>query len=199
MASLISKAYVGGVVNNAVSTAVQIFPTPSILNAGTNPLTNVQGPAILAAPGGNKLNGQYFKIVVCGSVSVGGATPTVALGLYANIAPTVPTLAAPGTLIATLAAATLVTSTTYNWRLEAVLEGDSLSGIVGGSFLTSMNNVLVGPAALGTKLTAVPFGPTGTPPNVLPNDPCLQFVFGLTFGVANAANTSTLLQFSLEA
>lgn len=199
MASLISKAYVGGIVNNTVSTAVQIFPTPALLNTGTNPALQVQGPAILAAPGGNKLNGQYFKIVACGIVSVGGSTPTVALNLYANIAPTVPTLASPGTSIAALAAATLATSTTYNFRLEAYLEGDSSSGIVGGSFLTSMNNVFVAPAALSTKLTAVPFGPTGTPPNVLPNDPCLQFVFGLTFGVANAANTATLTQFSLEA
>jgi hypothetical protein len=194
MGSLISEAYVGGVVNNAAITTAQVFPNPSSLNTVVIP--TVEGPAILAIPGSNKVNGKYFDVHVAGNVAVGGVTPSVSLILYAGAA--IPTLAAPGTAVATLAAATLVTATTYPFYMHARFEGDTASGILQGYFSTLMNGVFTAYAKT-VNLTGIAFGPTGTPSNPIANEPALNMCFGLTFGVANAANSAVLTQFGCEA
>lgn len=194
MGSLISQAYVGGVVNNTSSTSVQIFPNPSSLNTVVIP--QVEGPAILPIPGSGKYNGKYFDVNVAGNVTVGGVSPTVALTLYAGT--TLPTIASPGTSVGALTAASLSTGATYPFMLWARFEGDQTSGILQGTFATLMNGVWTA-FAHTTNLTGVNFIETGTPSAPVANDPCVYLTFGLTFGVANAANTATLTQFGAEA
>lgn len=183
MPVVLANAYTGGVVNNTAITTNQIFPLPAFMqtSAGAGNLV----AATLLVPGSGRLNGRYFDINVTCTV-VAGASMNVTPILYSgsSLTPGSNTIIATGTAVATGAALNFDLSFGFSGS------GSTLSGFLQGYQFQEGNNVLVGPTATGvTKLTGL---------NYTTNDPVLTLCFGVTFSVANAANTATLTQFNCE-
>jgi hypothetical protein len=98
-----------------------------------------------------------------------------------------------------LSAASLVTSNYYPFAITATFQGDSNSGIVQGSFNTTLNGVFTASAAT-TNLTGILFGTPSSASNPAASAAApFSLIVGVTFGVSNAANLAQLDQFSLEA
>lgn len=152
-------------------------------------------PFVLYAPNGGQLEGAKFVVRAGGNVFVHGTTPTVIVSLYGKTS-----IPASGPLTATNyteigqtgSAQTLTTAATYPWVIEAELQGDSVSGVLQGTYKVLVNNVFKAEAALDNTITSVNLNPTT-------GGVSLVFVVGVTFGVSDALNTATLDQFTLEA
>jgi hypothetical protein len=184
MSVVISQAYTGGVVNNTAITTNQIFPLPASMVTAAGPGNLVAATCII--PGSGKLNGRYFYINI-GATFTAGASMNVTPILYSgsSLTPGSNTIIATGTAIATGGVLTADIDFTYEGN------GSTASGFLQGVQSQLCNEVFVNPTATGvTKLTGI---------NYTTNDPVLLVCFGLTFSVANAANTATLTQFVLEA
>lgn len=167
------------VVNNTGVTTIQIFPAFVNLAATTVALS-------LAVPGSTRFNGKKMLVRAAGFATVGGTSPTLNLVLQSGTSLT----SGSNTTLATLGSAQAVTtSASYPWMLEAILEGDSTTGKLQGAFSIILNNVVSAWAALSNGLTGLNFA----------TEPVFNLVIGVTFGVANAANTATLTDFSLLA
>jgi hypothetical protein len=162
-------------------------PGPSIGVSNTTPSSSsAQGQ--LNVPGANKLNGQWFDINIAGAVSVapGISCPTVTIDLQANTG----TIASPTyTTIATTGAVTAGNFDNESFAMKVSLVGDSLSGILTGSYLAMFNGVIVNSTQkVITNLSGLNFAV----------DPVFGLVVGVTFSVTGAANSATLYQFSLS-
>jgi hypothetical protein len=184
MPAVISQAYTGGIVNNTAITTSQIFPLPTFMvtPAGQGNLV----AATLLVPGSGKLNGKYWEANIC-ATCVAGASMNVTPILYSgsSLTPGSNTIIATGTAIATGGALT------FDVMFQFQGQGSTTSGFLQGFQAQEANNTFVAPTATGvTKLTGL---------NYTTNDPVLTLCFGLTFSVANAANTATLTQFVCEA
>lgn len=168
-----------------VNTTIKYFAQPTLpLNA-----------FVLPIPGEFILEGQQFVVRAGGWVYVAGSSPTVALTLGVGG----PLLTSSATTVGVLSAASLVTSNYYPFAITATFQGDSNSGIVQGSFNTTLNGVFTASAAT-TNLTGIKFGTAFNPanPGASVSAP-FSLIVGVTFGVSNAANLAQLDQFSLEA
>jgi hypothetical protein len=164
-------------------------PGPSPTTNNSTPNAN-QAIAQLSVPGSNRVNGMVFNLIAAGYASVDGDGYTFQPFVVANnppstvlfqttyhqfILPTAVALATPGVV--------------YQWRLIATLFGDSSSGLLSGSYTSS-----IGPSnsASGatTTLTGVDF--------VVPN-PAVGLVCGVLFGTTGVNNTASLTQFEIQA
>jgi hypothetical protein len=171
-------------------TAIKYFPNnpgPSIGVSNTTPsATSAAGQ--LPVPGANKLNGQQFRVYATGALSVapGISCPNITIALYANTG----TVASPTyTAIATTGAVAAGNFDNESWKIEALLNGDTLSGVLQGQYSAIFNNVLVNstPKVI-TALSGLNYA----------TDPVFGLVVGVTFSVSAAANSAFMYQFVLE-
>lgn len=163
---------------NANSVAVQIFPnalTPAV-------------PLILTAPSGGVLDRKKFIVRGSGFCTTAGAY-TVIVGLYAGIV--VPTIAAPGTLIA-VSTARAVGTTSCPWWVEAEVMFDSTSLKLQGVQSAMVNNLYDAKAAVAAVIAAV----AGAQGNA---EPSLYFTLGITFNTGSVANIGNVADFVLDA
>lgn len=177
---IIAQAPAAAVVNNTGITTAQIFPLASSSSAACT----------LLVPGSNRLNGVRFKVVASGDVTVGGVSPTVNLGLYSGTSLT------PGSnsLLTGASAVTVTTSKSYPWFIEVNIIGTNTadgSTQAQGYAVMQIGNT----AAPATTALATIAGAAFT----FSSEPVANLVLGLTFGVANAANTATMNEFYLYA
>lgn len=164
-----------------VSTATPLVwtnnSTPALVNGA---LLVLQADPDL--PTGGSFDAQPFRVRIAGKVNV-AATGVVTVGLYLGNSSTL----ASDTLLASAVSGSVTAPAGTNFFLEADMIWDSTSGRVSGM-------------SWGTV------GTGGTPSNgVLSNSPSaittsasLQFVAAVTFGAANAANSITVTEFSVE-
>ena len=175
---------------SGTGTTSKIFPI-----AGSNSLA-----CFLAAPGTGRLEGgETFFVRAAGEVYTAGSY-TVAVSLYAVNATTWAngTMAsqltpASWTLLYTAGTPVSVANTTALWRLDAQLQGGSLSGVMNGSMGTEINGTVAAPVTLTTALSLATTTPGG-----MQVEPPIVFAVGLTFGTSNAANVAQLNYFILE-
>lgn len=189
-------------------TGVTVKYFPRLLSASASPLlgtspstpssTNPAG--MLVVPAQNELNGQEFRVVAVGNYLMGASagSETVTIALYAVTG----SLASPVyTAIASTAAITPtpnVDGIQHSWRLSAKLSGDTLSGILGGSYEAFDNGVLVGSPVTPKQTVAV----SGLDFNVgnvnLGIGVVLGLVVGVTFSVSNASNAAKMYEFQIQ-
>lgn len=163
-----SPSTVGG-----TGTTAKIFPS----------LLNSLSPATLALV--QAQNGQQVTVKASGTLFVHGTSPTINFLLQNGTSLT----AGSNTTFATLTSvASLTTATQYPFAVKVTLQGDSVSGIVQVVDAEIVCNGVSG-AATKTSLTGINFAGPGAAANV---------VFGVTFGVSDALNTASLLQFNAE-
>jgi len=185
----ISPVTVGG-----TGTTAKIFPS----------LLSSTAAASLVIPASGEYEGREIVIRAAGKLYVHGTTPTINFVLQSGTSLT----AASNTTVATLAAAaSLTTAHTYPFAFQAVLQGDSTSGIVqvveADFACNGAVQTVEGTGITATSLTGINFlagGPTGI---VLAGNgnggAAINLVFGLTWAVSDAANTASLDQFFAEA
>jgi hypothetical protein len=190
--------------------AYKAFKAANVGGTGTSadifPLSgNSAAPASIRIPSGGEFEGQQFIARASGRVFVHGSSPTVNVTLY-GVAGDVPSSSPmSGTSYTALAVGTsaqaLTTNATYPWALEALLQGDSTSGIVqvaGAKLYINGNSV----SLTLTDLTGVNFlsgyQPSGTIPYSQKDGPALTLVAAITFGVSDALNVGVLNQFQVE-
>lgn len=175
--SAIQRALPAAALAAALATA-QIFPN----------LATPSQACILICPGSGRLEQKLFKVRASGNFTTGGAF-TFLPSLYAAIAiPGSPLVAANWSLIAAGTAAT-VTSASAGWMIEAKLMFDTLSGKLQGTFDSNVANAPVAAAVITNPLT----GLNGQ------SEPVMYFAAGVTFGTANAGNSSRMGDFCLDA
>ena len=193
-------------------TAVKYFGRNAAFAAGatwTSPATpsSTNANGALIVPADNKLNGQLLEVVASGAFKPSSAitsSETVTVALYAVTG----TLTSPTyTKIAGCGAfAPGVDGIWYNFSIDAVLQGNNDSGIVGGSYTAVVNNSFSNTAgtnaqvALDASLTGIVFGQSGVV-NAVPGALGGPFglVVGVTFSQSDAANSAKLYDFSISA
>ena len=152
-------------------------------------------------PSINQVNGRRASVTVSGYAFLATGCTTLIVGLY-GIAGGVPASAATtiGTYstLAIDSAQTLTTNHTYPFSINAVLEGDSTSGILQGYFTHEVNNVLNTPGALAHTLSGINFGYDATTPTPSQAGAPYTLVVGVTFGTAEATNYAVLTQFDFD-
>lgn len=171
---------------NLPAQVVSIATIQGFLNTGAaqpalaaNALVVLQPPPDIATLG--VFDGHPFRVRLVGKYTSAAGTATVAI---------YQTNAAAGLVAAQLlssAAGTAAVSS--NFWLEAELVWDSVSQRLNGTQTAAVDKVLSGPAlitATGNQITGI----------VSQNS--LQFVPAVTFGSANAGNSVTLNEFSIE-
>jgi len=198
----VSPLIVGG-----TGTAIKIFPAVSA-SLPANPAQPIApgqlvgGPASLVIPADGSYEGQSFSVVMAGSVTFGAtASPTLNLVIQSGSSLT----GASNTTIATLTAVFAATiSTTINYSVVLRLSGDSGSGRLNASPLLSKAQINGTDEPMTfTALTGISFlknASTGQNPifngNSSPN--AVQLVCGVTFGVSDAANSASLMEFDIQ-
>lgn len=160
------------------------------------------GAVTLPIPGSGRLNGKRFTIAASGNATVAGSSPTLQIQLLASVN------GAANVIVAQSSAQSV--SGSFPWTIAGVLQGDTLSGIVQGSFSALVNSLLNSPAVLTNGLTGVSFGTnsasgatngasyptTGVSGFANPGlEPPIKFQVALVFGVSNAANVGRLMEF----
>lgn len=176
---------------SGTGTTSKIFP-----QAGSATLASV-----ILAPGTGRLEGgETFQIHAAGEAYTAGAY-TLAVSLYAVNATTwangtMASQLTPGswTLLYTAGTPVSISTTTACWRLDAVLNGGSLTGSITGSMGTEINGTLAAPVTFTNPLTLA-----STTPGGMQVEPPAVFCVGVTFGTSNAANVAQLNYFTLEA
>jgi len=187
-------------------TGVTVKYFPRLLSAsaypllGTSPSTpSSTNPAgMLVVPAQNELNGQEFRVVAVGNYLMGASagSETVTIALYAVTG----SLASPVyTAIASTGAVTPtpnVDGIQHSWRLSAKVSGDTLSGILGGSYEAFDNGVLQNSTP---KQTVAVSGLDFSVGNVnLGIGVVLGLVIGVTFSVSNASNAAKMYEFQIQ-
>jgi hypothetical protein len=167
----------------ASSTAILTFPLSS---PPGGPAVPTQA-AVLNIQGSSRMEGKRFIIRASGRATFGTtSSPTLNLGLYSGTSLT----STSNTLVGALASAASQTiSTTVPFSYEAILQGDSTSGIVQGTFGMMINNTITAAAAITANSSA---GLSGVN---FASEPALQFVFAVTFGVSDTKNLAVLDEF----
>jgi hypothetical protein len=179
-----SPALVGG-----TGTTFKIFPSllgPGFNNGGASLSPTTGTPAaILNVPGAGVYEGRQFEVNASGYIYAHGTSPTINFGLYNGTSLTV---GSDGTAISTLASAqSLTTAATYPFAYNAILQGDSVSGVVQVVNAKFVCNGVGAIASLtNTALTGV---------NFLTSSPALNLVFGIEFTVSDALNKAALMEF----
>ena len=185
-------------------TAVKYFPR--LLSASASPLlgsapstpssTNPAG--MLVVPAQNELNGQEFRVVAVGNYLMGASagSETVTVALYAVTG----SLASPVyTAIASTGAVTPtpnVDGIQHSWRLSAKVSGDTLSGILGGSYEAFDNGVLQNSTPKQTvAVSGLDFGVGNVNLGI---GVVLGLVVGVTFSVSNAQNAAKMYEFQIQ-
>lgn len=179
--------------------AAKVGGTGSTSAAKVFPLYNNSAvAAILPVPGSGRLEGQQFIVRAGGNLYVHGTSPTINFLLQSGNSLT----SGNNTTIATLASAqNLAAGAAYPWALEVRLQGDSTSGIVQVCSASFVCNGVSG-TVTGTDLTGINLASQVALTNGLPttsDEPAIQLVAGIIFGVSEAANYANLNQFILEA
>jgi hypothetical protein len=141
----------------------------------------------LVPPGNDRLNGEWFDVLVAGEVVSGSADSSVTaeVALYANVG----TILTPNYIkIATTQAQTLaLSSTPYAFGITCALLGDTESGVVRGTQTSTLGSIQNATAALTANLSginfsvSVPFG----------------LVCGVQFTTSDNENAGRLYQFQL--
>ncbi|VVB52846.1 Uncharacterised protein [uncultured archaeon] len=152
----------------------------------------------LRVPGANRLNAQKFYVTAAGTYGSDSGDPsgTVNIELVANTN----TEAAPTyVVIASLGAAAPKFANAEGWLLDAVLFGDSASGLVSGYYTGMVGGAFLNQAGtaasviLQNTIAGINFAPTAVN----------SYPFGLlvraTFGTSDATNTASLFQFQISA
>lgn len=187
----VSPVTVGG-----LGTTAKIFPAPA--NAGSS-LTSA---AILSIPANGQYEGQPFGVTIAGTVVTGTTTtPTLNFVLQSGTSLT----AASNTTVATLTAAfAAAISTKYNFCFSVLFVADSASGkLQGVPNLSACSINGANQAITITALSGINFlsgAATGANPifNRNVGNVGLNLVAGVTFGVSDAANSSSLMAFYID-
>lgn len=142
----------------------------------------------LVVPGNNELNGQIFTVRAAGNFGsdTGDASGTVTIALFANTG----TVTSPiYTSIATTGAVVPGFASAEPWALIATLQGDTTSGLCGGSYTAYVGGQKAGSSGQNTTvaLNGINFG------NAIP----FGLVVGVQFGTASATNKAALYQFQI--
>jgi hypothetical protein len=205
MGIIVNKAPIAGqqaLQMSSNTTSAQIFQ----LQANSAALN----PALACAlyfPSGKKYDsaftntGAALSVRACGYVTT-GATLNVTATLYGKQVIPAPGAAGSTAQITpanwtTLCASTAraVNSASSPWMIEAVVQWDSVSGIMHGKFTAEINNLLDNWAALSSTLTGLT--DTGNIGQSSQGEPLCWFAVGITMSVANAANIAQLGSFEL--
>ena len=144
----------------------------------------------LGVPGNNVLNGQLFNVLVAGNFIAGSAagSETVTIDVAANTG----TVSSPTYTVigSTGAFAPPVDGVEHSFALKFELYGDTLSGIVGGEYVSLIDGLKQNSTPKdAVALTGINMG------NTLP----FGLVVGVTFSVSNANNAAKLYQFQIAA
>lgn len=155
----------------------------------------------LSIPGSNRLNGQPFRVRTAGFVSLAAGTYTTSVQtlLHASTTAGFTATAANAVFSAAAVAVTIsaATAKVIPWFVEAIVSGDSTSGLLNIVNEANMNNgaqQIIAPAVGVNLPTAVNFA----------TEPPLQFAASVQIGAtANtyplSAVTASLTQFQIEA
>jgi hypothetical protein len=173
-------------------TAVKYFPKSLGSSIGVESVapSASSNAGQLAVPGSNRLNGQWFGVLVGGDIlsGVSDSSVTVEVALYAQTAapgatPSYTKLATTGALPA------LLEQTHYAFAIRASLFGDTASGVVRGNqyAILGANNVTT--ASLTNNLSSINFG----------TEPPFGLVVGVQFNSSDAGNSAVLTQFQITA
>jgi hypothetical protein len=206
------------IVGGVASTSVQYFPrllnATRVVNQLTSPVGG-QSPSPsatsavgqLSVPGNNVLDGQTFTVRAAGDFGSDTGDPSglVTISLYANTSPALPSPIY--TQIATTGAVTPGYASAEPWSIVATLQGTSLSGLVGGTYMATVGGQRVGAAGQNTTnvLSGINFNPP-FPFNFPPGSPLGQpgytsipfgFVVGVRFSTGDPTNVASLYQFQL--
>lgn len=142
----------------------------------------------LVVPGFSELNGQLFSVKAAGNFGsdTGDASGTVTISLFANTgsvtSPVYTSIATTGAVVPGFASA-------EPWALNVSMQGDTLSGLCGGSYTAYVGGQKTGTAGQNTTvaLNGINFG------NAIP----FGLVVGVKFGTADASNKASLYQFQI--
>ena len=165
------------------------LPGPSIGVANTTP-SSTSGVGQLDVPGSNRLNGIVFHALASGNfeVGAGGACPSVTITVSANTG----TKQSPSyTVLATTGAITAqnLDGVFYPWYVDDTLEGDTLSGVVQGSFSSQTDGVAVSGTTLTHNLSGINFST---------QEPAFGLVVGVQFSVSEPGNSANMYQFQIQ-
>lgn len=153
------------------------------------------GPAMLIVPSSGLYEGQAIEIRASGSIYIHGTSPTLNFVLQSGTSMT----ASSNTTFATLhTAVSLTTAAQYPFSLDLGIQGDSVSGIVQvvwASFAVDGINFELNANARSDTNYVAPTSLTGVKFTGAGGKPALNIVFGVTFGVSDAANVANLTQF----
>lgn len=153
--------------------------TETVITASTQPSTQ---PLVLSIPPGGPLEQRPFDVLASGEIAT-GASSTVNLKLYSGTSTTV----GSDTLLGASGAVAAFNGKT-NWYAKATLLYDSISGKLTGTIKFLINNTLVAEAAISNVITGISNAA----------NPVANFVLSVTFGTANAANSITVQDFSVN-
>lgn len=198
----VSPLIVGG-----TGTTGKIFPAvaASLPVNAAQPLPPGQivgGPAAMLIPANGAYEGQPFEVVISGTVTTGTtASPTINFVLQNGSSLTATSNTTMATLTAPFAASI---STSYDFNLIVLLQGDSKTGkVVANPSLSACQINGANEALTLTALTGISFltnASTGQNPifNGNSSSPALSLVCGVTFGVSDAANSASLMSFFID-
>jgi len=193
--SSVNPSKVGG-----VGAAAKYFPRPlgASLTSGqpsTPSASNATGALWL--PTGPQFDGAQFTVKATGTFGsdTGDPSGTVTINLYAVVG----SISSPNysTVLASTGAITPGFAAAESWSITASLLGDSVSGILGGSYFATAEGALVNSTPKSTD--AIVLGLDfikGNP--ALKQGAVLGFVMGVTFGTSDASNTASLTQFQIH-
>ena len=189
--SAITRARFAAPISADVATA-QLFPDKA------NPAV----PVYINVPGTGRLEGKKFVVRASGSVTAGVAGNVTATLLMGKTLPSAAPFTVGNWTILGASAATALTLGTGNWQIEAELQFESVGGTLEGTFTSLIKNTLGAAAAITNTLT----GLNGTSQAVIQGgssvgaaEPVFVIAVALTFATANAGNTATLDDFTLDA
>ena len=127
----------------------------------------------------SSVDGRQFKIRVVGLTTVAAST-TFQVSLFQGTSSTTTS----DTLVAISASYTITTASTINWIFQADMIWDSTTSHLNGWFLSDVNNVFTGAAAI-TAITNL-------------SVTSLQFIPAFTFGTSNNGNSVTVKELLVE-
>jgi hypothetical protein len=162
---------------------IKIFPS----------LLSATAPAILQLL--EQQQAQIVTLSAAGSLFVHGTSPTINPVLQSGSSLT----SGSNTTVSTLtSAASLTTNAAYPWALQVKLQGDQASGIVQVVSATFACNGTTSTTFTNTSVTGVSFTGALTD-GIAAQEPGVNLVLGINFGVSDALNTASLFEYTLEA
>ena len=181
-----------------VGTTVKYFPRLLGSSIGAVPATPsaTNSTGMLLVPGDDKLNAQQFNVRATGIIGTDTGDPsgTAAITLYfVTGSYTAPQYFIIGEVDAFVPGFALGQS----WALKAQLYGDSVSGLVGGSFESWFNGGNYdGPDNSESVISGINFN-GGNSGFGLGSAVPFGLVVGVTFGTSDATNSASMYQFQI--